>query len=161
MQLKLIYMTGFLENATRIFESRPSHFLVKPFKEEALLNAIEKCENELASENGDDILFLTHGGGNICIRKKRVKYIESNGRKLIFHKTDGDTECYGKLDELEKMFGDIFLRCHKSYIVNMGYIETFIGMRIELVTGEEIPVSRSCLAAARDAHTVYLGGLLK
>ena len=43
----------------------------------------------------------------------------------------------------------------------MGYIGTFIGMTIEHVTGEEIPVSRSCLASARDTHTVYLGGLLK
>lgn len=159
-KLKIIYMTGYIENATRIFESRPSHFLVKPFEPEALCKAIEKCENEIFSEN-DDILFLPQSGGNICVRKKRIKYIESKGRKLIFHKTDGDTECYGKLDEFEEMLGEGFLRCHKSYIANMGYIGTFIGMNIELVTGEEIPVSRSCLASARDTHTVYLGGLLK
>ncbi len=159
-KLKIIYMTGFIENATRIFQSSPSYFLVKPFEKSALQEAIEKCEHELASEN-DDILFLPYSGGSICVRKKRIKYIESNGRKLRFHKTDGVAECYGKLDEMEKMLGGGFLRCHKSYISNMGYIKAFIGMKIELVTGEELPVSRSCLANARDKHTVYLGGLLK
>lgn len=159
-KLKIIYITGFVENATRIFKSRPSHFLVKPFDIEALREAIEKCESEIAEEN-DDILFMPCSGGNICIRQKRIKYIESNGRKLRFVKNDGITECYGKLDELERTLGESFVRCHKSYIVNMVYIKNFIGMKIELVTGEEIPVSRSCFAGARDKHTVYLGGLLK
>ncbi|MBR5308942.1 MAG: response regulator transcription factor [Clostridia bacterium] len=159
-KLKIIYMTGFVQNATRIFKSNPSHFLVKPFEASALLEAIEKCENEIASEN-DDMLFLPCNGGNICIRKKRIKYIESNGRKLKIYKTDGVTECYGRLDELEDQLGETFLRCHKSYIVNMVYIKTFIGAKIELVTGEELSVSRSCAAGARDAHTVFLGGLLK
>lgn len=159
-KLKIIYMTGFIENATRIFKSSPSYFLVKPFEKEALAAALEKCENEIAGEN-DDILFLTFGGGNICMRKRRIKYVESQGRKLRFHKTDGITECYAKLDEIEKLLDDTFVRCHKSYIVNMSYIKTFIGIRIELVTGEELPVSRSCFAKARDKHTVYLGGLLK
>ncbi len=158
-KLKIIYMTGFIENATRIFKSSPSHFLVKPFEKDVLESALEKCENELAGEN-DDIMFVSYGGGNLCIRKKRIKYIESRGRKLRFYKTDGVTECYGKLDEIEKILGDGFVRCHKSYIANMSYIETFIGMKIELVTGEELPVSRSCFAPARDKHTVYLGGLL-
>lgn len=159
-KLKIIYMTGFIENATRIFKSSPSHFLLKPFGADALLAAIEKCEEELASEN-DDIMFLPCSGGNMCVRKKRIKYIESSGRKLLFYKTDGVAECYGKLDEFEDILGEGFLRCHKSYIANMGYIKTFIGMKIELVTGEELSVSRSCLARARDTHTVYLGGLLK
>lgn len=159
-KLKIIYMTGFIENATRIFKSRPSHFLVKPFEIAALGEAIEKCENEIAGEN-EDILFMPCSGGNICIRKKRIKYIESNGRKLRFCKTDGVTECYGKLDELEAVLGSSFVRIHKSYIVNMVYIKNFIGMKIELVTGEGLPVSRSCLASARDKHTVYLGGLIE
>ncbi len=158
-KLKIIYMTGFIENATRIFESSPSHFLVKPFEKEALEKAIEKCENELAGEN-DDIMFLSFGGGNLCIRKKRIKYVESQGRKIRFHKTDGIAECYGKLDDVEKLLGDGFVRCHKSYIANMSYIKTFVGMKIELITGEEISVSRSCYTFARDKHTVYLGGLI-
>lgn len=159
-KLKIIYMTGFIENATRIFQSNPSHFLIKPFRSSELCRAIEKCENEIASEE-DDLFFLPCNGGNICIRKKRIKYIESRGRKLYIYKTDGITECYGRLDELEKILGSSFLRCHKSYMVNMVYIKTFIGTKIELVTGEELSVSRSCLSKARDSHTVFLGGLLE
>lgn len=158
--MKIIYMTGFIENSKRIFKSRPSYFLVKPFSEQELLEAIEKCECEIESEN-DDIFFVPTNGGNIILRRKRIKYIESNGRKLIIHKLDGDVEYYGKLDTIGEMLESSFLRCHKSFLVNMVYIKAFVGNEITLTTGEILPVSRGYHMSARNAHTVYLGGLLK
>ena len=153
--MKIIYMTGYIENSRRIFKSRPSYFLVKPFSESELLEAIEKCECEIESEN-DDTFFVPTKGGNIILRRKRIKYIESNGRKLIIHKLDGDVEYYGKLDSISEMLEGSFLRCHKSFLVNMAYIKAFVGSEITLTTGELLPVSRGYHISARNAHTIYL-----
>ena len=157
--MKIIYMTGYIENSKRIFRTRPSYFLVKPFSDDELEESIVKCECEFDSEN-DDMISIPVKGGNIILRRKRIKYIESNGRKLIVHKTDGDVEYYGKLDSLQETLSQNFVRCHKSFLVNMAFINTFIGMEIVLFTGEVLPVSRSNHASAKNAYTVYLGGLL-
>ena len=48
-----------------------------------------------------------------------------------------------KLSEVEADFPEYFVRCHKSYLVNMRCIKNYEKQIIRLVDGREIAVSRS------------------
>ena len=64
--------------------------------------------------------------------------------------------CYGRLDNLEKRLPDYFLRCHKSFLVNMKKIECIKGNEIYLYTGEEIRISRNKKNEAKDKYKFFL-----
>ena len=46
------------------------------------------------------------------------------------------------LDHIEEMLGRKFVRCHKSYIVNLGKMTKFEPTKLLLLDGTEIAVSR-------------------
>ena len=50
----------------------------------------------------------------------------------------------GFLEDTEKIVpADTLVRCHKSYIVNLKYVTGFSRMKLSLMNGGSIPVSRS------------------
>ena len=71
-----------------------------------------------------------------------------------------EERCYGKLDHLERQLPDQFLRCHKSFLVNMDRIRNFEKHQIELESGRMVDVSRSRLKEAREKYFQYVGAKL-
>ena len=74
----------------------------------------------------------------------------------------GDREkwtVYMKMDELEKLLPENFLRCHKSYMVNMNQIASFAAEGIILESGRKIPVSRAKYQEARKRFWEYFNEL--
>lgn len=46
------------------------------------------------------------------------------------------------MQALEAELDDRFFRCHRSYLVNLGYVSSCRPDRILLTTGDSVPVSR-------------------
>ncbi len=86
---------------------------------------------------------------NIAVRGKeyripldKIIYLESEKRKVIAHTLTEDISFYAKLDDVEKMIGDLhFLRCHQSYMVNENMIDSVERTSI-IAQGITIPMSR-------------------
>jgi len=75
----------------------------------------------------DNLLLVEISGKRITkIALKDVVYFESNKRlvDIIYNCRTKDT-IYMKLNELEKMLPNYFVRCHQSYIVNLKRIDKF------------------------------------
>ena len=85
-----------------------------------------------------------------------IRYAESNKRRVYIYTESGMVYCYGSLNDLEAQLPDYFLRCHKSFLVNMKKIERFNGNDLCLYTGEEIRVSRNKKVEARNKYMTYL-----
>lgn len=90
-----------------------------------------------------DIVLLTSLGNNIQYHMKNNNTVEIR-RKLF----DAETE----LDSM------IFLRIHKSYIVNMGFIEKidYQALKVVLKDGAIIPISRPYKKDAEKRYNEYL-----
>ena len=57
------------------------------------------------------------------------------------------------LSELEKnLGGSPFLRCHRSYLVNMRFVQSVLENDFLLETGERIPIRRSNGKAVKQAY---------
>ena len=65
---------------------------------------------------------------------------------------------YMKMDELEKILPEYFLRCHKSYIVNMNQILSLSSEGIVLESGKKLPVSRAKYREAKRRFLTYFNG---
>lgn len=82
-------------------------------------------------------------GGKRTILLDDILYIESRFHKLQFTRKDDILYMYGQINELEsKVTGFNFVRCHQSFLVNLGHIEQINNYLICLSNRSMIPVSR-------------------
>ena len=93
-------------------------------------------------------LLLKYRKKQILINYQDIIYCESRSNYTDIHLvSDNKKISYTKtLKTVENLLsGDNFLRCHKSFIVNVDYIESFNvkKMEIQLTNGDKIKISRN------------------
>ncbi len=117
-------------------------YLIKPVQAEALKKLLLKVQKNIARDSEKKLVYSWWGKGG-AIPYGKIRYISSRGHTLSICCTDGKIqESTGKLNDLEyQVCGEIFMRCHQSFIVNMYHVEGLSGMDL-MVAGERIPVSR-------------------
>jgi DNA-binding LytR/AlgR family response regulator len=157
--VKVIIISGFLKYAEDVFDANPVQFLIKPVNEEKLIRAVEKSIQAIDLESSISIKIVQKQG-ILKICTKDIKYFESSGRCVYIHERGASRKIYYKLDDLEKVMPCNFLRCHKSFIVNMNYVKEFRKDVIILNSGDDIPISRSKYASAKIEFLNYLGDKL-
>lgn len=155
-ELKVIFISSEKEKVTDIFQAAPSSFLIKPIEKTALKAAILKVMREIEEEDRN-FFVITFKGKIFKIRTKDVLYFESEKRTIILHGRQENWKVYRKLDDIQKIVPDYFLRCHQSYLVNMNEIKTIRPFRIEMVQGELIPVSRPKYTETKNYFLQYTG----
>ncbi len=83
-------------------------------------------------------------GGKRMVLLDDILYIESLSHKLQFKTREEILSMYGRINELEsKLMNYRFLRCHQSFLVNMGHIEKIRNYQAYLSDGSEVPIARS------------------
>lgn len=154
-----IFISGYTEYVEDTFAADPIYFLVKPLKRDsfdlAMKKALEKAEK--------------HERRYILLKRKEIMrifvgdiiYAESAGRKIHLYYGKEKVEYYEKMDHLEKAVGEGFIRCHKSYLVNMKYVRSVGPKELLLLDGRDIPVSRTKLSETKEKVFEYLGRQLK
>ena len=95
-----------------------------------------------------------HSGKSYVIESKEgrtilpyhdIYYLEAREKKIFLRTLNEEYGFYSTMEQLEKELPDTFLRCHRSYIVNMDKVEKIMlsHNQILLVHGFNIPLSRS------------------
>ena len=80
------------------------------------------------------------------------------GRTQVFHLLDGTViESSGSMDELARQLADYpgFLRPHRSYLVNMEYIQNITAKSITMESLAEVPLPHGRFTAVRDQYLEY------
>ncbi len=156
-KIKVIYLTGIIHYATAIFETNPAYFLVKPINENSLIDAITKVSKEIEFDRSDSIVLKTNGSEFLLYRRE-IMYVESQGRKLVLHMADGrKSEIYEKMDVMQEKLGPMFIRSHKSYLINMKYITERNNKEFYLLDGKVLPISKPNLKDVKIKFITYLG----
>ena len=60
-----------------------------------------------------------------------------------------------RISDMEKMLGEDFFRCHRSYIVGMKHVSKVTRNVMILDSGKEIPLSRTRYDDANQAFICY------
>lgn len=141
-RIQFIFVTNYTEYIQEVFAVNPIYYILKPVDKNKLAEALQKATNQLL--DSDKRCFnVTSKNKIVRIRFDEIKYIESYSRKIIVHETRRNTELLMKLDDFEKELPPYFLRIHKSFSVNMNMIRSINNNRIELFSGEVIPVAKA------------------
>ena len=95
-------------------------------------------------QQGDQMIQFRFVEGNVCLRVDDIVYIETYRHKNMFYTTSGTYSIYRKMDELEEeLQGMGFVRTHRSFLVNMRYINKINSYIVTLTNGKELSVPKS------------------
>lgn len=84
-----------------------------------------------------------------CIHIRRdldIFYIESRKNYMVWHCRNGSIVTVNTIAAVEKELSDLFLRIHKSFIINTSYVVRIQRCFVEMANGDQIqiPVKRYC-----------------
>ncbi|HHD2754516.1 TPA: LytR/AlgR family response regulator transcription factor, partial [Clostridium perfringens] len=91
------------------------------------------------------------------INLDNIIFFESKLRKInIVCSNYSEISFYDKLDNIEDaLISKNFIRCHKSYLVNLNYIKKIENSKIITLNNNIIPISRSYLRKTKDLFFEY------
>lgn len=159
LDIPVVFITGYTEYCQNIFmEFRPFGLLTKPIDEAKLCYYINKAIN--SCRKNELYITINYLRNEITIKNQDIHYIESDKRKVRYYTSDSCYEEYIKMDDALKKLYSGFLRCHKSYAVNMDYIDTLEKEYIITKYGKKIPVSRSYRGTVENTYLEYISDVI-
>lgn len=76
---------------------------------------------------------------------------------IDIHTSSGKITLRKKISEIEELLpSEYFVRCYRSYIVNVKYIKSILKNHVLLEDGVEIPISRGKYKEINDAFINYI-----
>ncbi len=115
----IIFVTGHFEYIVSAFECKTFDFIQKPFSQSKLEKTVFRLFEDL---NGNQSHFIKLSSNSRLINQSLVNYIQKDGMKTIYNLDSGSISSYGSFKNISINLPDNFVRCHKSYIVNIDNI---------------------------------------
>lgn len=153
----IIFLTTSKEHALEAFGVGATHYLVKPFKEDDFMLALDKALAELKYNLPKHMVFKSGGEmHNIAIGD--IVFIESTGNYQRITMRSGGTLLVRQTSE--KLFETLskyncFARCGKAFILNLAHIKRLTAKAVLMSTNQEIQIPRGVHTALRDAYFQY------
>jgi Response regulator of the LytR/AlgR family len=143
----IFFATNSNSYAIKGYEVQALHYLLKPVDEEKIASALDRAMQVLKKR--DKSVQVQNRQGSYRVSLGDIVYAESSARILTLHMRSGELlSYYDRLDNLERACGDSrFLRCHKSYLVNLDYVHSIANNKIQIEGEREIPISMSVAQA--------------
>lgn len=138
----LVFISSSREYVFDAYEVEAFQYLLKPVEEGKLRRVLQKAVLRTEDRSREFIVI------NRERQKKKlflddIFYFEIRGRLIDVHGTGGIFSYYGQIGVLEKdLDGKGFFRCHKSYLVNLKYVDVYNRQEIVLDNGERIVIAK-------------------
>lgn len=155
-KMEIIFITSLIDYVQEGYEVKAYRYLLKPIKEEELKKHITTCIKEIENKNNYIIIKNKANAYKICTAE--IKYIEVQKKNMLIHTINKDFEVVYSLEKIEKDLKlDKFIRCHKSFLVNLDYVENIKVNTAILESKEEVPVSRYRYKEVKEKFLKFLG----
>lgn len=156
-EIKIIFLTSSPEFAVESYAVGAYYYLVKPGTEDKLFPLLDKLIFE--AQKAEEALHIKSSSGITRIPLNRLEFLEVMNKRLFFHLADGSVkEIHGSLSDFETQLvcRDEFIKVHRSYIVNMNYIQEINSKELITYTKHRVPTSRLLSEKVRQAYMEYL-----
>lgn len=150
---KLVFLTSSAEYAIESYSVHANGYLLKPIDKDKFFACLDELYADISEHTKylliKDVTSVQH------IELRNIEYIEAQGKHVFFMLSDGEQikssePFYAYTDKLAPQDG--FLKCHRSYIVNIFHISKYTPKEITMRSGCRIPISRT---AHKDFEAAY------
>lgn len=158
----IIFVTTHDELVFSSLKFQPFRFIRKSYIDNEIEETVKAISDKVLKNKANRRIKFQTREKEIYIFASNIEYIEVYDHWLrVYTNGDKTIECYGSLLEFEKTLAPIgFARTHKSYLVNLKYLNSIEKSQVILDNGTEIPVSRYKASEVREKLKEYLRGEL-
>lgn len=162
IEFNVVFVTAYDQYAIQAFKVKAIDYLLKPVDKDDLIECVSRIEsytNKFNKTSFDGLMtefekpiqsnrVMIHSSEGIEVLKlDEILYCKASSNYTFLFTVDGRKIIVSKtLSSMEKILNSkYFLRIHKSYIANLGFVQRFSnldGGELILTNGETIPVSR-------------------
>ena len=115
----IIFLTGHLEYALLAYKYKTFDYLPKPVSDERLEETILRLVDDMYDAPTKFIKI----NNTTIINEDDIDYIKKDGMKLVYCTPTRNYETYNSFSKVQSCLPDNFVRCHKSYIININNIK--------------------------------------
>lgn len=152
----IIFITSHQEEAYRAFEVNAFRYLLKPVKRDVLFKTMDLIMRK-REEREKRLIVLNLGQKYFQIACDSIIYFETVDRKLRVYTTKKTYMVDNKINEVDKMLADKnFFRVHKSYLINLSYVQEHDQTTVTMLNGDVVYISRLKLKAFKEKFVSFL-----
>ena len=153
VDLPVIIVTGDPDFALEAFQYNVVDYLIKPVGFDRFAQAWKKATMKagitaLPRDEARNVVFVREGSDIVRLDLRQVRYVKSDSNYVHFVTDNSATDqrrqvtSLMNMKDLEQKLPALFVRVHRSYIVNLAHVEKLDTMDIK-IGPELIPVSET------------------
>lgn len=148
---KFIFFTITPEFAISSYDVEAIHYLLKPLDQLKFGTILRRTIDRIQT-NKVRFIQIKEYGNLINIDVNSILFIEVIKHKIHYHLKDNRVITdYGSLKEVVSQLADLnyFIKCHKSYVVNLNFTEMIIDHAFRMRNVSTVPISRKYYRSSR------------
>ncbi|WFR57340.1 LytTR family DNA-binding domain-containing protein [Anaerocolumna sp. AGMB13025] len=152
--VKIIFLTSSSEYAVDSYGVGAYYYALKPVNQDNLFLLLENVITELRKQ--EDSIVIKCKTGISRIRLSKLCYCEVINKSIYYYLSDNTVlKSYGSFTDLDTHLAGFqnFIKPHRSYIVNMAYIDSISANEIIMESKTKIPLSK---LKANEIKNAYL-----
>lgn len=154
--VQIVFITGFADFISEGYEVSALHYLMKPVKQDKLFAVLDRAVAVM--QKTERVVLLPMGGEVLRLPMDRIQYVEAFSHTISVVTETDSLQVKMPISEIEKMLGDSFIRCHRSYLVGLKHIARLSKSEVILDNGKALPLSRGAAATVHKAFISYYTG---
>ncbi len=155
----IIFISNYINYATRVYDVNHVYFVLKTEADVRLPIALNKALT-IYQEQKRSYLTICYQNVNYFIPHTDISYIESLGRYLYVHTEKQIYKTIKTLTAVQSELSSAFVRCHKSFIINLDFVYSITRINCILKTKENISISNTYSKSFLSSYRHYVSNRL-
>ena len=138
----IIFISSSREYVFDAYDVEAFQYLLKQVDNRKLKKALQKAVLK-TEKHSQEFIIVSRERQKKKLFLDDIYYFEIKGRVVDVHGTEGIFTYYEQIGELENKLRDKgFFRCHKSYLINLKYVDVYNRQEVTLENGEAIAIAK-------------------
>jgi DNA-binding LytR/AlgR family response regulator len=142
----ILFFTSSPEFALESYSVKAINYILKPISKEKLFFTFDELLDQLQVKKEEDAIIVKSTEGIQKIMISNLVFSEVIGRNVLYHLRSGKVieciEAFSTVCDRLLKYG-CFIKTHRSYIVNMQYVDAIENHQVTLQTLSSVPVAQS------------------
>ena len=154
----IVFFTSAPEFALESYSVKAINYVLKPISKEKLFITFDDLLEQMNAVKNTDAFIIKSKSGIQKVLISNLTFAEVIGRNVQYHLLSGKviecTEAFSSVcDKLMKY--RCFIKPHRSFLVNMQYVDTIENHQITLQTFSSIPVAQGKVKELKHQYLAY------
>lgn len=154
----IIFVTGISDFIGEGYNVYAVNYLLKPIDENRLFDALTAASERNINSDNKKIVLETDGE-TLAVYEDEIEYLGAFSHSTSVFTESGALEVQSGMNSvMGKLSANKFVKCHRSYVINLKCVKLIKKYEILLDSGKTVPISRRMYNDVNDAFISYYKG---